>query len=90
VEKKLSTVVKVHNGNTIILGGLIKTKEGVEKSKVPLLGDFPLLGNAFKHSADITQTSELIFVITPRIIGAKDDTKTTLKDLGFSKSIYEQ
>jgi len=50
----------------------------------------PLLGNAFKHSADTTQTSELIFVITPRIIGAKDDTKTTLKDLGFSKSIYEQ
>jgi general secretion pathway protein D len=90
VEKKLSTVVKVHNGNTIILGGLIKTKEGVEKSKVPLLGDLPLLGNAFKHSADTTQTSELIFVITPRIIGAKDDTKTTLKDLGFSKSIYEQ
>lgn len=89
IEKKLSTVVKVHNGNTIILGGLIKTKDGIENTKVPVLGDIPLLGNAFKHTADTKQTTELIFVITPRIIGAKDNTKETLKDLGFSKRIYE-
>lgn len=89
-EKKLSTVVKVQNGNTIILGGLITNREGKENSKVPVLGDIPLLGEAFKHTADTKLTQELIFVITPRIIGAKDNTKMTLKDLGFSKRIYEQ
>ncbi len=89
-EKKLSTVVKVKNGNTIILGGLITTNEGVDENNVPFLSDIPLLGKAFKHSAKTKTTQELIFVITPRIIGAKDDTKATLKDLGFSKRIYEQ
>ena len=89
-EKKLSTVVKVQNGNTIILGGLITTNEGFDNTKVPLLGDIPLLGEAFKHSAKTKKTQELIFVITPRIIGPKDNTKMTLKDLGFSKRIYEQ
>lgn len=89
-EKRLSTVVKVHNGNTIILGGLITTREGKDSSKVPVLGDLPLLGEAFQHTADTKSTQELIFVITPRVIGAKDNTRATLKDLGFSKRVYEQ
>lgn len=89
-EKKLSTVVKVQNNNTIILGGLITRNDGKTNSSVPLLSDIPVFGNAFKHSEDSTTVQELIFIITPRIIGAKDDTKATLKDLGFSKRIYEQ
>ncbi len=89
-EKKLSTVVKVKNGNTIILGGLITNTEGLTGSNVPVLSEIPLLGKAFQHESVTNKTEELIFVITPRIIGAKDDTKATLKDLGFSKRIYEQ
>jgi general secretion pathway protein D len=89
-EKKLSTVVKVKNGNTIILGGLITHTEGVSGSNVPLLSDIPLLGRAFQHESITKKVEELIFIITPRIIGAKDDTKATLKDLGFSKRIYDQ
>lgn len=89
-EKKLSTVVKVKNNNTIILGGLITTSDGVTKTNVPLLSDIPLLGEAFKSSSKTKATKELVFVITPRIIGPKDNTKITLKDLGFSKRVYEQ
>lgn len=89
-EKKLSTVVKVKNGNTIILGGLITDTTENDSSNVPILSEIPLLGNAFKHEGISKSTSELIFVITPRIIGPKDNTKATLKDLGFSKRVYEQ
>lgn len=89
-EKKLSTVVKVQNNNTIILGGLITNSEGFDNSNVPILSDIPILGEAFKHTNKTTTTQELVFVITPRIIGPKDDTRSTLKDLGFSKRIYEQ
>ena len=89
-EKKLSTVVKVKNGNTIILGGLITNKKGFKENAVPILGDIPFLGYAFKHEEITDRSVEMIFVITPRIIGAKDDTKATLKDLGFSKKIYDQ
>jgi general secretion pathway protein D len=88
-EKKLSTVVKVKDGSTIILGGLITSNKGKENSSVPLLSDIPLLGQAFKHTADTLSTSELVFVITPRIIGEKGTDKATLKDLGFSQKIYE-
>lgn len=88
-EKKLSTVVKVQDGSTIILGGLITNNKGKENTSVPLLSSIPILGEAFKHSADTISTSELIFVITPRIIGAKGTDKATLKDLGFSQKVYE-
>lgn len=88
-EKKLSTVVKVKDGSTIILGGLIASEKGQENSSVPLLSSIPLLGEAFKHSAETLKTKELVFVITPRIIGSKGTDKTTLKDLGYSQKIYE-
>ena len=88
-EKKLSTVVKVKDGSTIILGGLITNSKGKEDSSVPLLSSIPLLGEAFKHSADTLATTELVFVITPKIIGAKGTDRATLEDLGFSKKIYE-
>lgn len=88
-EKKLSTVVKVKDGSTIILGGLIASTKGKEESSVPLLSSIPLLGEAFKHSADTIATNELVFVITPRIIGVKGTDKATLKDLGYSQRIYE-
>lgn len=88
-EKKLSTVVKVKDGSTIILGGLIASKNGKENTSVPLLSSIPIIGEAFKHSADTITTSELVFVITPRIIGSKGTDKATLKDLGYSQKIYE-
>jgi len=88
-EKKLSTVVKVKDGSTIILGGLIANTKGKEESSVPLLSSIPLLGEAFKHSADTISTNELVFVITPRIIGTKGTDKATLKDLGYSQKVYE-
>ncbi|AFL68522.1 pilus (MSHA type) biogenesis protein MshL [Sulfurospirillum barnesii] len=88
-EKKLSTVVKVNDGSTIILGGLIASERGQENSSVPLLSSIPFLGEAFKHSEETLKTKELVFVITPRIIGAKGTDKATLKDLGYSQKIYE-
>jgi len=89
-EKKLSTVVKINNNNTIILGGLITTANESDDNNVPFLSDIPFLGQAFQSSKKRKVTSELVFVITPRLIGPKDNTKATLKDLGFSKRVYEQ
>lgn len=88
-EKKLSTVVMVNSGDTIILGGLIENTKGFDHTKVPLLGDLPLLGSAFRSTKKTTSSTELVFVITPRIIGEQTPYTQTLKDLGFSKSIYE-
>ena len=92
IQKKLSTVVQVNSGDTIVLGGLIGQKKGKENSKVPLLGDIPVLGHAFKSTKDDIKTTELVFIITPRIVDVSNATpiNQSLKDLGFSRSIYEQ
>ncbi|WP_331775907.1 pilus (MSHA type) biogenesis protein MshL [Sulfurospirillum sp. 1612] len=88
-EKKLSTVVRVKDGSTLILGGLITNSKGVDHSSVPLLSDIPLLGSAFKYDGNSLTSQELIFVITPKIVGVKGSTKTSLRELGFSKRLYE-
>lgn len=91
VQKKLSTVVQVNSGDTIILGGLIGQTKDKQNTAVPLLADIPLIGSVFKSTRDGVRTTELIFVITPRVVDLEDPkpVQQSLKDLGFSKSIYE-
>lgn len=90
LQKKLSSVVWVDDGDTVILGGLIGATKTKNNTRVPVLAEIPLIGNLFKSTADVLSTSELIFVVTPHII---DNTgaplATSLKELGYSKSIYE-
>ena len=62
------TQVLVTDGGTVVIGGVISTKNSVSISQVPLLGSIPALGNLFKHRAVSTETQELFFFITPKII----------------------
>ncbi|MDA3052475.1 pilus (MSHA type) biogenesis protein MshL [Campylobacter sp. JMF_01 NE2] len=91
LQKKLSSVVWVDDGDTVILGGLIGQTKSKNNTRVPILAEIPLVGNLFKSTADVLSTTELIFVVTPHII---DNTgaplATSLKELGYSKSIYEK
>ncbi len=81
VSRRISTVARVKDGDVVILGGLINNTKSNIQNKVWLLGDIPFLGWLFK-SEDITDvTTEIVFVLTPRII--KDDKQVSLKDLGF-------
>ncbi|MGP1484769.1 MAG: pilus (MSHA type) biogenesis protein MshL [Campylobacter sp.] len=89
IQKKLSTVVHVNSGDTIVLGGLIGQTKGKDDTKIPLLGDIPVIGYAFKNQKDTLRTNELVFIITPRVIDISLPINQTLKDLGFSKAIYE-
>jgi len=66
--QQATTQVLVTDGGTVVLGGVIKTQNSVNVRQVPLLGDIPLLGNLFKNRAVATETQELIFFITPKII----------------------
>lgn len=80
--RQLSTVVTVKDGNRIILGGLINTKNGIDGNQVPLLGDIPILGHLFKYEEKVKTIQELIIIIRPRIID-KADNKLSLKELGY-------
>ena len=83
--RQLSSVVTVQDGKRVILGGLINTKNTNSSNKVPLLGDIPLLGYAFKYEEMTTQVQELVIVIEPHIID-KNSKITSLSQLGY-KSI---
>ena len=82
-EKKLSTVVRVKNGETIILGGLIGKSKNIAKNGIPGLKELPILGNLFKSETTKNSVSELIFMITPRIINDNRKSNISLKQLGY-------
>jgi len=85
-EKKLSTVVRVKNGDTIILGGLIGKSSDIAKNGIVGLKSIPILGNLFKSESLTNRVSELIFVITPRIVNAKNGSSISLKELGYDNA----
>jgi len=66
--RETSTVVRVKSGDIVILSGLIGKKEEKNESKVPLLGDIPVVGNAFKQQTKTVHNIELVIFIKPRII----------------------
>ena len=80
--RQLSSVVTVKDGNKIILGGLINTKNTESVSKVPLLGDIPGLGYFFSREEMSKQVEELVIVIEPHIIH-KENNNLSLSDLGY-------
>ena len=82
-EKKLSTVVRVKNGDTIILGGLIGKSKNIAKNGIPGLKELPILGNLFRSEKAINNVNELIFVITPRIVNTKNHKNISLRQLGY-------
>jgi len=66
--RQLSTSVKVRNGQTVIIGGLITNREDIQDSKIPFLGDIPILGYLFKSRAKSVTKTELVVLIQPMII----------------------
>ena len=68
ISQTLSTKVLAADGRTVILGGLIKDDISNGSNKVPLLGEIPGVGRLFRTDAENTSRSELMILITPRII----------------------
>ena len=67
--RQLNTVVRVKNGETVILGGLITEVKGSETQGVPFLEDVPLVGDAFKSERNYSEKVELVIMLTPKLVG---------------------
>jgi general secretion pathway protein D len=67
-QRKIQTTVSVKNGQTIVLAGMISDKSSRSRDQVPILGDIPLIGNAFKNKTDSIVRTELLIAITPQVI----------------------
>lgn len=66
--RAVSTLVRVKNGQTVVIGGLLSSRETEQVRKVPLLGDIPLLGWLFTSKTKAKSTSDLVIFITPTIL----------------------
>lgn len=84
-QRKLSTVVRVNSGDTIIIGGLIGQSNSNTQNYVPILSEIPLLGNLFKSDAKTQLRNELVFIIKPKIVELENFTiKESLEHLGYT------
>jgi general secretion pathway protein D len=94
-KRSANTVVVTPDGQPVVIGGLISNEKSVNDSKIPLLGDIPLLGQLFKFSAKSNQKNELLMFITPHIVQmpsqlAALSARETGQSLLITNSISEQ
>ena len=74
--RSAKTTVTVQDGHTIIIGGLITTREENREDKVPFFGDLPLVGNLFKSTKIVKERAELLIILTPHILRNTTDIDT--------------
>jgi general secretion pathway protein D len=67
-QRRVRTTVTVSDGEAVALGGLIQERNSVGNTQVPILGDIPLVGNAFRTKSDAINRTELLIIIRPRVI----------------------
>ena len=94
-KRSANTVVVTPDGQPVVIGGLIANEKSSNDSKIPMLGDIPMLGQLFKFSAKSNQKNELLIFLTPHIVqmpsqlaafAAKETTQSQL----ITNSISEQ
>lgn len=76
--READSVIHVSNGMTMVIGGLINSEESKTVSKIPLLGNIPILGEFFKYTSSNRDKRELIILITPHLVG--EDTPVRMSD----------
>ena len=71
--REASSTISVKDGDTILLGGFIRSAKSETESGVPFLKDIPFLGNLFKNNSDVNSRSELLVLIRPTILKTPED-----------------
>ncbi|HEY5898355.1 MAG TPA: type IV pilus secretin PilQ [Burkholderiales bacterium] len=69
--KHVKTEVLVDNGGTVVIGGIYEQNDRTDITKIPLLGDLPLVGWLFKNNTTTSNKTELMVFITPRIVNER-------------------
>ena len=81
ISRKASTMLSVPDGQTMAIGGLMNSDESKVITKVPILGDIPIIGEFFKHTSTSKDKRELMILITPTIVTNNDPVKGSSKML---------
>ena len=81
---RLQTTISVPTGNTVVIGGLINSRDESFTNKAPFLSEIPLLGHLFRFDSRTTRRVELLVFLTPRIINGPIDEET-IKDVEMGR-----
>ena len=73
IRRTSTTSILVEDGQTAVIGGLMRTRSSLSRAKVPILGDIPVLGFLFRSSQKRVQKSNLLIFITPKIIWSSSE-----------------
>jgi general secretion pathway protein D len=79
-QRRIRTSVAVTDGDAVALGGLIQERNTVNKNQLPILGDIPLLGNAFGTKDDQINRTELLIIIRPRVMRDGEDARRATEE----------
>jgi general secretion pathway protein D len=71
--RKLQTVSMLRDNQTMVVGGLVGTTDSETESKVPVLGDIPVVGALFRSKVEKNRKTNLIIFLTPHIVDSPDD-----------------
>lgn len=74
------TKMKLDNGQTAVVGGLLRDTETVEVNKIPFLGDLPVLGYLFRGETTATERTNLIIFVTPKIVRDSNQMRKLVRD----------
>ncbi|HNS08181.1 MAG TPA: hypothetical protein PKN29_00710 [Candidatus Ozemobacteraceae bacterium] len=78
--REVKTNVSLADGETLILGGFIEERTTKTENKIPLLGDLPMVGKAFRKKQNNKEKVELLIFITPKVLDTVEDSKVALKE----------
>ena len=80
-QRRVLSTIAVQSGETVALGGLIQGERSKTKSGLPFLKDIPLLGELFSATSDTDNRTELLVVITPRVVGNPEEARAVTQEL---------
>jgi MSHA biogenesis protein MshL len=79
--RETDTLVRVRQGETIVIAGLMQDRAGVDTGKIPLIGDVPVVGNLFRRTDKIRRKTDLVILLTPTVMGPGEITALTSREI---------
>jgi MSHA biogenesis protein MshL len=79
--RETDTLVRVRQGETIVIAGLMQDRASTDTAKVPLIGDVPVVGNLFKRTEKSRRKTDLVILLTPTIMGPGETTASTAREI---------
>jgi general secretion pathway protein D len=87
-QRRVKTTVVVNDGEVLALGGMIQEQANKTSNQIPLLGDIPGLGAAFSNRGDQVQKTELVILITPKVVRDGTESRLVTEEYRRKMNVY--